>query len=253
MISDFASALGLTSRAFLTLVGIAFAAGLVRGFTGFALSALVMASAALILPPVELIPMLWFMEIAASVLMVKGGWAEADRRIALGLVVGSAVGVPIGLALTVTIDPHSSRLVALCLLVSLALLQLGKVRIAGLATTPGLYLSGVTAGIATGLAGIGGMVVALYVLAQDKPARVMRASLVLFLFGGSLVSLVTHLAYGTMDTQAAARGVAFALPTVLGVILGMAAFTPRFERWYKPICLVLLIGLSLAGIIRLVV
>ncbi|MBT7906218.1 MAG: sulfite exporter TauE/SafE family protein, partial [Marinovum sp.] len=40
-------------------------AGIVRGFSGFALSALVMASAALIIPPVELIPVCWWLEICA--------------------------------------------------------------------------------------------------------------------------------------------------------------------------------------------
>ena len=53
---------GLTEQEFWILAGIVVAAGIVRGFSGFALSALIMASAIIILPPVELIPMLWWLE-----------------------------------------------------------------------------------------------------------------------------------------------------------------------------------------------
>lgn len=48
-----------------------FAAGMVRGFAGFALSALVMASIALIIPPVELIAVCWVLEMSASLLLVR--------------------------------------------------------------------------------------------------------------------------------------------------------------------------------------
>ena len=85
----------------LALLGlICFIAGLVRGFSGFALSAMVMASGALILPPVQLIPVCWWLEMTASLFMLRGGWREANRKVALGLAIGSTIGVPFGLALS---------------------------------------------------------------------------------------------------------------------------------------------------------
>ena len=85
----------------LALLGlICLIAGLVRGFSGFALSAMVMASGALILPPVQLIPVCWWLEMTASLFMLRGGWREANRKVALGLAIGSTIGVPFGLALT---------------------------------------------------------------------------------------------------------------------------------------------------------
>ena len=155
---ELAQLLNLTPTEFGTLAAITFVAGVVRGFTGFALSALVMASAALILSPVELIPMVWWLEMSASILMLRGGWEDADRGIAFGLVMGSALGVPIGLLLTVNVSPDISRLIALCVIVCLAAMQLAKLRLSFLQTPPGLYASGLTAGIATGLAAVGGMV-----------------------------------------------------------------------------------------------
>lgn len=251
MIGWLASATGLEPASLVTLALICFFAGLVRGFSGFALSAIVIASAASILPPIELIPMMWWLEMTASLLMVRGGWRDADRRVVFGLVIGSAVGTPLGMALTTTIPVGISKLIALSLVVGLAVTQLGKVRLAFLATRSGLYGSGLMAGVVTGLAGIGGMVVALYVLAQDAPARKMRAALVLFLFLGAVTSMITYLAFGVMDATATVRGLTFAAPVVAGVLLGQRLFIPRFEHIYRPFCLSLLIALAGFGILRL--
>ncbi|WP_341366609.1 sulfite exporter TauE/SafE family protein [Yoonia sp. BS5-3] len=242
----------LTGQEFLILTVIVVLAGIVRGFSGFALSALVMATAVIILPPIALIPMLWWMEMAASLLMVKGGWADADRPTAFGLVIGSSIGWPIGLALTTSLPVETSKIIALSIIVTLAVTQLAKIRLAFLATKPGLYGTGIVAGIVSGLAHVGAMVVALYVLASDSPARQMRGSIVLFLFLGSLVSFFVQLAFGVMDLSGVSRGLVFAAPTALGVLIGLRMFTPRFEPYYKPVCLALLVGLAGLSLIRTV-
>ncbi|MGH1576616.1 sulfite exporter TauE/SafE family protein [Planktotalea sp.] len=243
--------LALTPAEIMILTAICFAAGVVRGFSGFALSALVMASAALILPPIQLIPICWWLELSASVLMARGGWQEADRRIVWGLVITSALGTPIGLWLTTSIDVESSKLIALCVIITLAALQLAKIRIPALASRSGLYGAGLLAGIVTGLASVGGMVIALYVLSSDTPARKMRAALVLFLFLSSVTSLIWLFWFEMMNQQAITRGVVFAVPAIAGVYAGMKLFTPRFEPYYRPFCLTLLCGLSAFGLLRL--
>ena len=241
----------LSTNEVMILTLITFAAGLVRGYSGFALSAMVMASAATIIPPVELIPICWFLELAAGLLMIKGGWKDADRRITFSLFIGSAIGWPVGLYLTHNISPETSKMVALSLVCSLAVLQLAKIRLPFLATKPGLYGSGLAAGVVSGLASIGGMVVALYVLAQQSPAKTMRASLVLFLFLGTITSFFTMTAFGMMDMTTAYRGLIFTGPTIIGVIIGTRSFTPNLEHYYKPFCLTLLVGLASLGLARL--
>lgn len=230
---------------------VAFGAGLVRGFSGFALSALVMASLAVMIPPVELIAVCWILELSASVLMVRGGIANFDRTIVVGLIVGSAIGAPIGYALTKAVPLDTSKAIALAVIIVLALLQLLRVRAKFLATRPGLIASGAMAGLVTGLASVGGMVVALYVLAREHAAASMRASLVMFLFLNSSVGLVYLLLFQMMDLSAVARGTLLAVPCMFGVYLGTKLFTPRLEPYYKPFCLLLLIGLAVAGMARL--
>lgn len=241
----------LTATEFAICTVAVFAAGMVRGFAGFALSALVMASLVIIIPPVELIAICWFLEMSASLLMVRGGFREADLKVVFGLFLGSAIGSPIGLYFTKTLPLETSKRVALILVLALSVAQLLKVRPAFLATTPGLYLSGLTAGIATGLASVGGMIVALYVLARNAPARTMRASLVMFLFAGSLTSFFYLYLYGMMGSQNIVRGLVLAVPCMLGVMVGQRMFRPNWEPYYKPFCLGLLMVLAASGLVRM--
>ncbi|MDB2406916.1 sulfite exporter TauE/SafE family protein [Jannaschia sp.] len=243
-------ALALSWSDFALLATIVFAAGVVRGFSGFALSALVMAAAIPILPPRALIPICWMLEMTASLMMLRGGLKEADRRVALTLAGTSAIGAPVGLWLTTRLPVDDTRLLALGVLIVLAVLQLARIRLAWLATNAGLVVTGILAGIVTGIASIGGMVVALYVLAQELPARVMRASMVLFLFASSLLTLLWQTGFGLFDGTAVARGLALIPLVAIGVLIGKAIFRPSLERYYKPFTLCLLIGLASLSLLR---
>ncbi|MEM9579742.1 MAG: sulfite exporter TauE/SafE family protein [Pseudomonadota bacterium] len=243
--------LGLSPFEMALLGGICFAAGLVRGFSGFALSALVMASAATLIAPIELIPILWFLEMSASLQMARGGFQDANRTIAILLVVGNFVGWPIGLSLTTSLPGDTSSLIALIIILALAALQLGKLRIPGLASRTGTLVSGVVAGLAAGIAHVGGMVVALYVLSQNQPARTMRGTLVVYLFLASFGSLFYLFYFGVMTQQAAVRALVLIPITMLGVWAGTKFFNPKWERYYRPFCLSLLMFLASVGLLRL--
>lgn len=250
MFETLLTATNLTGQEFLILTVIVVVAGIVRGFSGFALSAIVMASAVIILPPVQLIPICWWLEMTASVLMARGGWQVADRGVVAGLVIGSTLGVPFGLLLTTSISVEASQLIVLTLIIVLAITQLAKIRLAFLATRAGLWGSGFAAGVATGLASVGGMVIAIYVLSQDAPAAKMRAALVLFLFVSSLTTVIALLWFGVMDSTAAARGLSLAIPTTIGVMIGQWLFIPRFAAYYRPLCLSLLCALAGTALLR---
>ena len=56
--------------------------------------------------------------------------------------------------------------------------------------------------------------------------------------------------FDVMTMTAVKRAAVYALPCVLGVIVGQRLFTPKFEPYYRPFCLTLLTGLALAGLIR---
>ncbi|MFK8079183.1 MAG: TSUP family transporter [Granulosicoccus sp.] len=243
--------LSASSLAFAALVVLV--AGMLRGFSGFGLSALVMAGLALLIPPIALIPVCFLLELVSGAVMFRGGLAEADRPLVIALVVGTAVGMPIGLAATHGLPPETSRLVALLLILFLAALQMFKLSPAFLGSKKSVYLAGLFAGMVTGLASIGGMVVALYILSLRVSAREVRASLVLYLFVSMAVSAFWLLSTGTLDTLAFKRGLLLAPMVVLGVFIGTWLFRPSLEPFYKRFCLFMLMSLAGFGLFRLLV
>ena len=242
--------LHLTPIEIAALTAICFLAGVVRGFSGFAMSALIMSSAVLILPPIQLIPVCTIMETAASLLMVKGGAANGNRRMVGLLTAGVVFGTPLGLWLTTSVPVETSKILALALILMLALLQLARVRIPGLASTLGNVVAGLVSGFASGIASVGGMVVALFVLAQKAPAGSMRATLVLYLAVTILMTVAFQVAFGVMTHLAFMRGLFLAVPAGLGVMAGTRLFIPKYEAYYRPFCLTLLIGLAAVGLAR---
>lgn len=251
MLDTLQNHLQLDSQALALAVLVMVLAGMVRGFSGFGLSALIMASLALLIPPIALIPVCFLLEATASAVMFRGGLADGNRQIVFGLVIGYVLGMPLGLFATHSMTPEISRTAALVLILLLALAQLNKASPAFLGSRWGVYAAGVLAGVATGLASIGGMVVALYVLSLRAPPREVRASLVLFLMTGTVVSAFWLLSTGTMTMLAFTRAMFFAPFAVAGVLIGIWLFRPSLEPFYKRFCLFLLMGLAGFGLVRL--
>ena len=243
--------LALNNSDLLILILICFFAGLIRGFSGFGLSAFVMSLALTIIPPIELIPVCWWMEFVASVFMIRNGWKDSDKKISIILWLGAVFGLPVGIALTTILDFQTSKIVALVLILILALILLRNFKIQFLSTSVGTISSGVFAGVSTGLASIGGMIVAIYVLASQNSVRRVRASLVLYIFLNSVTTFIFLILFDVMDHKAFVRGVLLAVPSSIGVVLGSILFMQKLEKYYRPFSLGLLISFSLVGLIRL--
>ena len=228
-----------------------FVAGIVRGFTGFALSALIMATLATLIPPVQLIPVCTMLELASAAVLLRGGFGQANKRMAILLQSGALIGVPTGLYLTNTLNPETSKLIALLLTVTLALLQLARVRLPLSQAAVPTMLTGVFSGFVTGLASIGGMVIALYALALNMPPKNMRGTLIFIIFIGGSLTFLWQILWGMITPLALTRAALFLLPMLAGVFLGRAFFTPKYEPYYRPLSLLLLIGLGAFGLLRL--
>jgi len=72
-------------------------AAIIRGFSGFGFSALTVTSLSLILPPAEVVPTAFLLEIAASIHMLPLVWRQVDWKILRWLVLGAVLGTPFGI------------------------------------------------------------------------------------------------------------------------------------------------------------
>lgn len=240
----------LSGAAMSVLLVTVFIAGVVRGFTGFAASAVVMAMGTLVLAPIELLPICLLLELTASAFLVRGGIAEADYKLTIPLVGFAFAALPVGLYLTKTMDPENSTLTALALVAGLAAFQLARIPLPlgrGLLSSA---LVGSAAGLVQGLASVGGLVQALYILALKMQPRTMRDTMILGVMISGVIGLFWQLAMGIMTVQPLARVAVVLVPFVVGLWLGRRYFTPENERYYRPISLSVLIVLSVAGILR---
>jgi uncharacterized membrane protein YfcA len=231
---------------------VVFVAAIVRGFSGFALSALIMASLATILRPVEILPMNFILEAVAGLMMVRGGIKDADMRIVIALVIGSVVGMPVGLSLTTHVPVEVTRLMALSTILVLALLSVTNFRPRNLDSTAGRLGTGLISGIVTGIAGVGGMVIVIYIFSLGRKAKVIRASLVMYLFMTLVTSLFYLVFFGLMNSEVIWRGTFLSVPVVAGVLIGSSLFSKTHEKFYRVFCLGLLILLALTGLLRVI-
>ena len=83
---------------FLPLAVCAFLAGLVRGFSGFGLSAVLVASGAFFVAPKQLIPSAQALEVVASIWMIPSIWRDVNWKWLRPLALAYAFAIPFGVA-----------------------------------------------------------------------------------------------------------------------------------------------------------
>ncbi len=170
-------------------MGVVFAAGVVRGFSGFGFSALCVAALSLFLPPALVVPPIFVLEIVASLSLLRGAWADAQWRWLLWLALGNAVFIPLGIAVLAWVSELHVRLLIGAMLLGVALALRSGWRIA-LEPTPGVGLTaGVVSGFFNGVAAVGGMAVAVLFSAANVQPAVMRATMIVFLLWTDVYSL----------------------------------------------------------------
>lgn len=239
----------------LTLFGMAFmamvflVAAFVRGYSGFGFSALVVAGSALVTNPMNFVAVVMFCEFLMTFQQMKGVWRDVDWRRVITLMIGAAIGLPIGLwALTgIGVDAARAAIAIYVLVMCVALLagwtfkrQVGDA-------------AHITAGIASGLAnapGMGGLPVATFFAAQGISAVVFRATLIAYFPLLDLYSAPLMWWHGMVssDTLVAA---ALSLPIIgLGIWLGARHFLQTDPKDFRRFAILLLAFLAAMGLLK---
>ena len=231
------------------LIIILIAAGYVRGFSGFGFSAIVVSSMALIMDPLVIIVMVMIFEICASVFQMKNSYPHLDKPQVGRLLAGAFVGMPIGVALLVKLDIDVIRIA-----ISLLILALGLVLLSGWSlkrppTALGQMLVGAGSGLANSAA-IGGLPVGLFLTAQNTNPATFRANMIGYLFALDIVGIGIMAYYDKFSIAIVTTAVALFPAMFLGVYLGSRQFFATPPKNFRRLVLILLIGLSLAGLAK---
>lgn len=235
----------------LALAGAAFfLAGFARGYAGFGLSAIIVAALTLLLSPAEVVPIAILLEVTASILQAPGVWRRIDWRTLVLLLVGAAAGNPVGVAGLVWLSADTARIVIAGIIAVASLLMLLGIKAHRVSGTIGRIGAGFVSGVANGLSALGGLPIALLLVARNDAPAVMRATMIGYFF------VLDSYAGGLFAYQGLMTGDVFAryaigLPLALaGLFFGGRVFARSDPAAFRKIVLGLLIALSVVGLIK---
>ena len=227
-----------------------FVSAVIRGYSGFGFSALTVSSLSFVLPPIEIIPLVFLLEIAASINMLPMVWKEVDWKILKWLILGNVVGTPFGIFLLVNINQEIIRFTISILVFFSCILLLRQFKFSsnlGKSWTLGV---GSFSGVVNGSTGVGGLPIAIFFLSASGGATLTRASLVAYLFFSdiyaSLISGTQHI----ISLELFSRTLIFLVPMTIGIFIGHKKFVKTTQKSFRKFVLIFLVILSLAGILR---
>jgi uncharacterized membrane protein YfcA len=227
-----------------------FIAAVVRGYSGFGASALIVTSLTLVLPPAEVVPISLLLEIAASLGLLAQVWKDVPWRTVSWLMIGAALGMPAGFALLAALPADAMRvLISLLVLGACALIWRGA-RLSARPGTPAILGTGVASGIANGTAAVGGLPVVLFFLYSAAAVATARATLIVYLMIGDVYGTGVAWLNGLVTQEVLLRGALFCLPLSLGVWLGNRRFLASSPESFRRFTLILLVFLATAGLLR---
>ncbi|GGE13744.1 hypothetical protein SAMN05421774_103217 [Gemmobacter megaterium] len=221
----------------------ALVAGCARGLSGFGAGLIFIPLASMLIGPQMSVALLLITDLIGGLPTLRPAWREAERRSVLIMLGGALVGMPLGFAALLVLDPVLVRwCISVIVLALLALLVSGW-RWRGDAGPPVLAAAGGCGGILSGLAQIGGPPVVAFWLGMPRPVAVLRANIMLYFGLSSVASLMLYGFGGLITPAVLAVSVVVTPAYMLGVILGIRLFRVASPQVFRRLSMVL-IGLA---------
>ena len=234
---------------FAILAVCAFVAGLVRGFSGFGLSAVLVASAAFVISPKLIIPTAQTMEVIASIALIPSVWKEVNWKWLTPMAAAYALSIPAGVAALAYLPAQTLRVGGCVILFIACVCLLLNARPKLPDGLPLRFGTGLVAGFFAGATSLGGMVASVMLFAVALPAKNLRATLIVLFFGSALYSLSWGAWHGVVTRDTFTRAAWLAVPLLAGIAVGSHGFKHVSEAGFRKAVLAVLAVLSVAGII----
>jgi hypothetical protein len=182
--------------------------------------------------------------------MIPYIWNKVDWKFVFQLLVGIAIGSPVGLYLLKYL-PQNITHIFICLIVIFFsfLLMKGYLN----KRLNNLYSKIITGGISgtvNGFATLGGMPVALFLLVIGIQPAVIRASLAALFFLTDIYAFTLSYTGGIVDLTTFYRTIPLIIILPIGVFIGNKFFIKSKEETYRKAVFYFLIVISIIGILR---
>jgi uncharacterized membrane protein YfcA len=220
-----------------------FGAAVVRGYGGFGFAMFAIVPLSLVLPPMEIVPSIFIMDIAAGLHLLPGVWRDIHWRALLWLTIGCLVGTPFGVYALAHV-PAAPLTLALAVFVLTAALLLARGY--ALKSFPGpaaTFATGTASGLCGGGFGMSGPPVILFFFSSPAGAAAGRASMIAFFLITDATGLVWQGWNGLLGAASVWRAILFMPALVAGVWLGNRGFVKadvaNFRRWVLRLLMLL--------------
>jgi len=236
---------GLNELGPLGTAGIAvvvFAAGMLRGFSGFGSSLLMVPVLAMVIGPTTAVVIGTLLEGLATLMLVPSSVPHVHRRRLFTMGATAAAAIPLGHLALLRLDPSLSNLVISAAVVVMSGLVWVGFGLGMPRGTKGEAGTGLLSGFLTGFGSIGGPPLVLYVLAGGGSAVQKRADLIVVAGFTQAVAVVSMISIGLL-TFTGAGWAALAAPVFFaGGVFGAKLFSRASEQTYQRVALGALFG-----------
>lgn len=237
-------ALGLDAPGLLYCILAVAAGAYLKGYTGFGASMLWMTSLSLVLPPLQVVPMVLMFEVVTSIALLPQIWKDVRWRSIGLLLLGTWAATPVGIYALSTLPATPVRL---ALAVSVFIAAILILRGFALRKEPGRPATvgvGLMAGVLNGSMGIVGPPVILFYFSSPIGVAAGRASIVTYFIGTDSVGTAMFAAQGLIDSSVYWRTAAFLPVLIAGVAVGNRGFVKTDPETFRKIALFVLMALS---------
>jgi uncharacterized membrane protein YfcA len=237
-----------TPSEFVAAFVIALLGEFVRGLTGFGGGLVMVPLFSMLWGPVEAIGAMVGLGFLTLFQVLFPALRVAKLRDAAPLLLGSALFTPVGVWLLVSLDPAIVKKIIAAVILTLTLVMLaGWVYRGKRGPAQGFIVGGLT-GFVNGVAGSGGPITVVYVMAEKTRAEFQRANIILAMGLSSFMTIFSLIVADAIGKRTLVHVAAFILPTILGTFLGAQLFARLPSGLYRQIVLWFLVLIS-AGLL----
>ena len=236
---------------FLLILFIVFIASIIRGFNGFGFSATCISGFSFILPAIQIVPIILILEVFISIFMIPYIWNKIDCNFVFKLLIGIAIGSPIGLYLLKYLSPETTHLYVCLIIIFFSILLMRGYINKKINNNQSKIFTGIISGTLNGLTTLGGMPVALFLLITSIQPAVIRGSLAALFFLTDIYAFILSYFGGIVDMTTLYRSISLIVILPLGVFIGNKFFVKSREETYRKVVFYFLIVISIFGILRI--
>ena len=249
---DLLSYFNLGLSEFLLIIFTVFIASIIRGFNGFGFSATCISGFSFILPAIEIVPIILILEVFISIFMAPYIWNKIDWNFVFKLLVGIAIGSPIGLYLLKYLSPETTHLYVCLIIIFFSILLMRGYINKKINNNQSKIFTGIISGTLNGLTTLGGMPVALFLLITSIQPAVIRGSLAALFFLTDIYAFILSYFGGIVDMTTIYRTLPLIVVLPAGAFIGNKFFIKSKEKLYRKVVFYFLIIISIFGILRII-